>query len=221
MEYRRVLYGIAVVGIALLGVGLIFNPLYFYPDGGGVERTYHVEQIENEVMASQALGLSEDVLGCGRDRPCALESQVLEEGSVELDARMYDDESSWYSVVRIGNGTYIPTHQVGDNETTLTLEEVSEMEAVKELAVPADEQREEVQKAVETGSVTVYDERIDTFERHQVLEHEDDYYYHKKYEGVGTHWTRDGGLTLVRATLFLIGSGLVAASGWHFRKLYD
>ena len=95
------------------------------------------------------------------------------------------------------------------------------MEAVEELAVPADEQREEVQKAVESGSVTVYDEKIDTFERHQVLEHEGDYYYHKKYEGAGTHWTRDGGLTLVRATLFGIGSGLVAASGWHFRKLYD
>ncbi|RZV05089.1 hypothetical protein BDK88_4328 [Natrinema hispanicum] len=221
MNYVRGLYVVTIFSVFLIGIGLILNPFYLHPDGGGTKRTYHVEQIENKSMANQAFGLSEKILDCPGNRPCVLEEQILEEDSVESTVPVYNDDPPWYSVVRTANGTYIPKQSAENNTTILTLEEVSAMTAVEQLAVPAGEQPEETQKAIETGSVTVYGEVIELFERHEVLEYEGDYYMHKKYEGVGSHWTADGGLAIARAILFLIGSGLVAASGWHFRSLYD
>ncbi|QCC55198.1 hypothetical protein [Natronorubrum bangense] len=212
---------VVVFGIALLGIGLVFNPFYLYPNGGGEwERTYHVTPIENETMASQALGLSEEVLGCPSDRPCVLEQQILEDGSVESDVPVYGDDSPWYSVVRTANGTYVPERGVEDNETVLTLEEVTAMEAVEEIAVPSDERPEEVREAVTTGSVTVYSETVETFERNEVLEHDGEYYYQTRTRG-SSHWTGDGSLAQVRALLFLIGGGLVAYAGWRFKELSD
>lgn len=215
------LHVVAILCISLLGIGLIFNPLYLHPDGGGEpKRTYHVEQVENRAMADQALGLSEEVLDCPGDRPCVLENRILEGDSVASTVPVYTDDPPWYPVVRTANGTYIPRQKVENGTTVLTLEEVGAMTAVEQIAVPAGERPEETRKAVETGSITVYGEEIETFERHDVLEHEGDYYMHKRYEGVGSHWTADGRLAIARALLSLIGSGLVAASGWHFRKLY-
>ena len=221
MDHERGLHAMTILSICFLGIGLIFNPFYLHPDGGGEpKQTYHVEQVENKT-ADQALSLSEKVLDCPSNRPCVLEQQILAEGSVESTVRVSTDDLPWYTVVRIANGIYIPEKQVENNTTMLTLEKVSAMTAVKQIAVPAGEQPEEAQKAIETGSVTVYGEEIETFERHEVLEYEGDYYMHKRYEGVGNHWTADGGLAIVRAILFLIGSGLVARSGWHFRNLFD
>lgn len=220
MDYSQGLHVAAIFAIFLLGIGLIFNPFYLYPSGGGEwETTYRVTSIENEMMAHQALGLSEEVLGCPSDRPCALEQRVLEDGAVESDVPVYGDDPPWYSVVVTENGTYVPVQGVEDNTTVLTLEEVTPMKAVERIAVPADERPETVQEAVETGSVTVYGESIETFERNEVLEHDGEYYYQTGVQS-SPHWTGDGGLSLARTLLFLVGSGLLAYSGWRFRKLH-
>lgn len=221
MDSRRRLQVGAAVAIGVLGIGLIFNPFYLYPNGGGEPKvTYSISEIENETIAQQALGLSERVLGCPGDRPCALESRILEDGAIESPVPVRDDDPRWYPVVQTANGTYLPEQNVRNGTTILTLTEASAMEAVAQLAIPADEQPTEVREAIEKGSVTVHGERIEAFERFEVIEQDGDYYQRMGYEGIGEHWTADGGLAIVRALLFLLGIGLVARSGWHLRSLY-
>ncbi len=211
----------AAFAIGVLGIGLIFNPFYLYPDGGGEPKiTYSISEIENETVAQQALGLSERVLKCPSDRPCALESRILEDGTIESPVPVRDDDSRLYPVVQTANGTYLPEQNVRNGTTILTLTEVSAMEAVAQLAIPGDKQPTAVREAIETGSVTVYGERIAAFERYEVIEQDGDYYQRMGYEGIGDHWTADGRLAMVRALLFLLGIGLVARSGWRLRSLY-
>ncbi|MCU4924390.1 hypothetical protein OB905_00120 [Halobacteria archaeon AArc-dxtr1] len=93
------------------------------------------------------------------------------------------------------------------------------LEGVSELAVPAAEQSAAVQEAIETGSVTVYGEDVAAFEQSEVIEHEGTYYFNYRVQGAGSHWTGDGGLEQARGMLFALGAGLVAAAGWHFRRL--
>ncbi|WP_044956458.1 hypothetical protein [Halomicrobium katesii] len=211
----------AALAIGVLGIGLIFNPFYFYPGGGGEPKVTHsISEIENETVAQQALGLSERVLDCPGDRLCALESRILEDGAIESPVSVRDDGPRWYSVVQTANGTYLPEQNVRNGTTILTLTEASAMEAIAQLAIPADERPTAVREAIETGSITVYGERIAAFERYEVIEQDGHYYQRMGYEGIGDHWTADGGLAIVRALLFLLGIGLVARSGWRFRSLY-
>lgn len=207
-----------IVGIALFGIALLFNPFYLVPDGGsGYEQSYQIRQIENETTAGQALGLSEDVLDCEGERPCVLEQHVLEEGPVETDIYV-DDSERRYSVVKIGMDMYIPEEQVEENVTVLLLEEVSKMEAVEHAAVPAEERPDEVREAIESGSITVHGEQIEGFERGEIYEYNGEYYH--QYGGAfraGTDYT----LFVVRVLLILLGSGLIAFSGWRLKPVLD
>ncbi|AFZ73828.1 hypothetical protein [Natronobacterium gregoryi] len=222
MKQSRGVRALVLCGVALLGVGLLLNPLYLYPDGGGApERTYHVTQVENETMAQQALGLSEDVLDCPGGRSCALERDVLENGSVETDAFVYESNEASYSVVRIEGETYVPESHLEENGTVLTLENVTPLEAVERAAVSTEQRSELVRETVETGSITVYGEQIGSFERNEILEHDGDYYYRHGLEWSGGHWTADPSLVTVRVVLTLLGSGLVAYSGWRLREITD
>lgn len=219
---NRTLLAIALV---LLGGALVANPLYLYPEGGGdFKKTYHVERIENESVASQALGLSDQVLSCPGERPCALETRVLESGGVEYDGYLPpgDDYSHaldrknprWYPVVRIGGETYLPEAESADETIELRLVEADDTEAVERAAVPADERSPEVREAVETGSVTVYGERVDAFERGEIIEHDGEYFYRAGYVVVAGHWTGGPLLAGLRAVLFVVGCGLLVRSGW-------
>lgn len=224
---------IAVVGIALLGLGLMLNPFYFYPNGGGdFEVTYHVEKIENETGAEVALQRSAQVLHCPGERPCALETRILETGSVEYDGFIddyeearndprIDEDPRLYPIVRIEGEIYLPESEYEDNGTILTLSNISGMDAVEHASVDAEDRSKEVREAVETGSVTVYGEHVEEFEQNLIIEHDGDYYWPTRYQSRGGHWTAGGGLSAVRVLLFTLGSGLLACSGWRFREAID
>ncbi|ELY46986.1 hypothetical protein [Natronorubrum bangense] len=222
---------IAVAGIALLGLILMLNPFYFYPDGGGdFEVTYHVEEIENESVAEVALLQSEQVLHCPGERPCALERQILETGSVEYDGFIDDYEEArddpltsedprLYPIVRIEGEMYLPESEYENNRTILTLSNISSMDAVEHASVDAEDRSKEVREAVETGSVTVYGERVEEFEQNLIIEHDEDYYWQTRYRSQGGHWTAGGNLSGVRVVLFTLGGGLLAYAGWCVRKV--
>lgn len=206
--------------LALLGVGLVLNPTYFYPAGGdSPEITYRVAEVSNESTAQQAIGLDERVLDCPVERPCALEERILEDGAIQYNGRIQDDQS--YPVVRIGEDTYLPRNEVENRTTRLTLEEVSPQEAVAHAAVPADELRPEVRTAVETGSVTVYGEEIEAFERGWIVEYEGEYYYRNGVRLSPTPWTNDFALPLVRGVMFAVGVASLLYAGWTARNVSD
>lgn len=223
---------IAVSGVALLGLVLLLNPLYLHPDGSGEYKvTYHVEAIETEVGAEAALQQSEQVLQCPGERPCALETQILEAGSVEYDGFIDDSEEfrndsritndpRWYPVVTMAGEPYVPESEYKDNKTVLTLSEISNIEAVERTAVDAAERSEEVQEAVETGSVTVYGEHSSDFEQNKIIAYDGEYYWQTRYQSQG-YWLTGSGLIGVRVALFLSGSGLLAYAGWCFRAAAD
>lgn len=225
MEGNYVLH----VSIFLLGFGLVLNPLYLYPDGGGdSEVTYYVDTIENETAAEAAIQSSEQVLHCPGERPCALETRVLENGAVEYDGVVDDyredprvDHPPWYPVVRIEGEVYLPESEYRGNRTILTLSDISYMEAVEHTAVDSAERSEEVREAAETGSVTVHGEQIEDFERNRIIEHEGEYYWTYRYKKSGGHWTNDGHLAAVRSVLFALGSGLLVYTGWNVRNTTD
>ncbi|WP_247729619.1 hypothetical protein [Halovivax limisalsi] len=220
---------VTIVGIAVLGLALLLNPFYLYPDGGGdFKVTYHVVEIGNESGAEAALQQSEQVLHCPGERPCALERQILETGSVEYDGFIEDYEAAradprtseaprLYPVVSIEGDLYLPESEYVDNRSILTLSNVSGMEAIEHASVDAADRSTEVREAVETGSVTVYGEHIDDFEQNLIIEHDGSYYWQHRYHFRGGHWTGDGGLWGARALLYTLGGGLLAYSGWRLR----
>lgn len=214
---------------ALLGVALVLNPIVLYPGGGGVERTYHVEQIENETAAAVAIIHAEDqksIVDCPGVRLCALEEQILKEGSVEYDGHLQWFEEpwtsyerpGWYPVVRIDSQPYLPEHESGEDGTVLTLTEITHMDAAKHVAVSTADRPPEVQEAVETGSVTVHGERIGAFERGEIIEHDGEYYRPTRFT-MRSHWTDGNALIVVRSVLYAIGIGLLTFSGWRFGTL--
>lgn len=210
---------LAILGVAAVGVALLANPLYLYPDGGGhYAATYHVETVDDESSAMQAIGLSERVLECPVDRPCALEATIAEDGAIESEHRIRPDERR-YPVVVIGDGLYRPVERYGNDTVVLDLDAVSPREAVESAAVPASEFGADVDTAVETGSVTVYGEQVEAFERGAIVAHDDEYYYRAGYELRGGHWTGGFGLPVARSLLLAIGGGLLAYAGWRYRGL--
>lgn len=207
--------------LALLGIALVANPLYLYPDGGGhYEATYEVERINDKETATTALQASEQVLHCPGERPCALEEEILDAGSVEYDLDHQEGDQRWYRVIWMDGDTYAPSETYDDETIVFTLEEVERMEAVERVAVPATERSEEVREAVETGSVTVYGEQVEDFEQHMIIEHDGEYYHRARYEVRGGHWTANWALPSVRMALFALGGGLLVYSGlWHPREV--
>lgn len=199
--------------VALLGIGLVLNPLYLYPDGAGhPEITYTVTEVTNESTALQALGLDERVLDCPAERPCVLEERVHEDGPVQYDGAVRKGQP--YPVVRIDDGVYLPRNEVENGTTRLELEEVSPTAAAAHAAVPVEELRPEVRTAVETGSVTVYGERIEAFERGWIVEHAGDYYWNDGFRATGTVWTSGFVLPLLRGILFALGVVSLIYAGW-------
>lgn len=210
---------LALLGIAAVAVVLLANPLYLHPDGGGhYEATYHVEAIENDSTARQAIGLSERPLECPGQRACALEERILDDGPIESDHRVAPDDRR-YPVVAIHDGLYRPEERRAEESTVLALEEVSPQEAAAVAAVPVSDLGRDVRRAVETGSVTVYGEQVEAFERGEIVSHDGTLYYRDRYELRGGHWTGGVGLLAARAILLAIGGGLLAYAGWRYRDL--
>jgi len=211
-----------IVVPVLLGMVLVANPVYLYPDGGGKERTYALEQVENETMAEIAISRSERVVDCPGVRLCAAEERVLGEGSLGYDGHLQSfeepftqyEDPGWYPVVRIGNRPYLPEHESRESGTVLRLTELSPMEAVEEAAVPAADQPEAVREAVETGSVTVHGGHVDILERGAILEHRGDYYVTESRTS-DSHWTENN-LGFLRLLLYGLGGGLLFESGRRF-----
>ncbi|EMA46488.1 hypothetical protein [Halobiforma nitratireducens] len=200
--------------LLIVGISLLLNPLYLSPEnpyGEATEVTYEVAEIETQVEASQALSLSESILQCGGngERPCALEREVLERGQLEVDGDLSEEQSDGhdvhqrqnarYDVVQFDEGYYVPETTQSDETTTLSLRHVSEMEGLEHAAIPSDEASDDVQTAVETGSVRLYDERIPEFEQGQPIEHEGNLY---AVDAVRYDGTPDADLLFARLILF-------------------
>ncbi|WP_247003791.1 hypothetical protein [Halosolutus gelatinilyticus] len=218
-----------ILVLALLGVVFVLNPVYLYPDaGGGGERTYHVDRVENEAMADGAIALSERVVNCPGVRLCAAEERVLEDGAVEYDGHVqsFDERSEryedpgWYPVVRIEGTPYLPEHEYEENGTVLTLTELSSAEAVERAAVPAADLPPEVREAVETGSITVYGDQIEAFERNEIVEHDGEYYVVTRFSR-RSHSTKGVAIALLGPTLYALGIGLLFYSGREFGRRAD
>ncbi|OIB55445.1 hypothetical protein [Natrialba sp. SSL1] len=203
--------------LLLVGISLLLNPLYLSPgnlDGQATEITYEVDTVETRTEASQALSLSESILSCGSqgERPCALERTVLEHGGLEFDGTLTDDQTgdhdvhqrqnARYDVVQLDGEYYVPELNQSEETTVLTLREVSMMEALEYAAIPSNEASDDVQTAVETGSVQLYDERVPEFEQALPIEHEGQLY---AVDGVRYDGTPDHGLLFTRFALFFAG----------------
>jgi len=191
----------------LVGIGLLLNPLYLYPAGGGpYEMTYQVEEIETEADAIRTLNQATVVLDCPAERPCVLEQRVLKQGPIRYDEPVQRGQS--YEVVQIDGSWYRPVNQVENDTTVLTLESIGRQTAVEHAAIDVDNASTNVATAINTGSVTVYGKRIETFERGAIVESGGRHYYKAGFR-YRTHWTGGGGLTLVRAALVLLGAGVL------------
>ncbi|ADD05417.1 uncharacterized protein Nmag_1844 [Natrialba magadii ATCC 43099] len=203
--------------LLLVGISLLLNPLYLSPgnlDGEATEITYEVDVVETRTEASQALSLSESILSCGAqgERPCALERAVLEQGELEFDGTLTDDQTgdhdvhqrqnARYDVVQLDGEYYAPELNQTGETTVLTLREVSMMEALEHAAISSDEASDDVQTAVETGSVQLYDERVPEFEQALPIEHDGELY---AVDGVRYDGTPDEDLILTRLGLFFAG----------------
>jgi len=207
------------------GTILVLNPFYLYSDGGGHETTYQVEQIENDEMASQALSNSDQVVMCPGIRLCAAEEPAAENGGVEYDGHVdqFDEwTTGWYAIVVIDGQPYLPEDEYQNETVRLTLTEVDEMEAVEHAAKPVEESERptDVRTAIETGSVTLYGDRIDMLERNEIIEHDGEYFMLTGSAG-SSHWTEDGTLGFTRAILSLLGIGLLVYYGWVLRKVNE
>lgn len=202
----------------LLGIGFVLGPSFLHPGSGSSKITYEVEEIANESTAGQALGKDERTLECPTERPCALEERVLDEGSISYDGRVQRGQS--YPVIQLDGDLYRPINEDGNGTTRLELEAISPMEAVERAAVPAETQRPEVRTAVRTGSVTVYNERIEAFEEGQIIRYNGSYYWNDGFRATGT---RIGGVAhpLSRGVLHAIGIALLVYGGWTARTLAE
>lgn len=199
----------------LLGFSFVLNPI-LYPASGESEITYEVAEITNEATAEQALGKDRRVLECPSERPCALEERVLNEGPITYDRDVQRGQS--YPVIRLESELYRPVNDVENGTTRLELEAISSMEAVDRTAVPAENQRPEVRAAVQTGSVTVSDERIEAFERGRIIEYNGSHYWNDGFRATST---RMHGVVLLlsRGILYTAGVALLVYGGWSARAL--
>lgn len=195
-----------------MGIILLLNTVYLYPDGGGDgEMTYYVDKIENESAAEAALLSSEQVLNCPGARECIFEEEILEEGSIEYNGSI--DRGPSYPVIQHEEDVYIPESNINNGTTEFTLRETSNINAIPHAAIPAEDRPPEVKEAVKTGSTTVYDERVETFERGEIIEYENEYYFRTGTLNQPAPWIASDGLIPVRIALFAIGSGLVFYAG--------
>jgi hypothetical protein len=213
---RRELLKVAIV--IVVGGALVLNPVYLFPDGGGeVKVTYSVSEIPADSPPEQALGIDERILQCPSQRTCALEEPLATNGSIQYEGPVY--QRAPYSVVNIEGELYQPRNESGTGTTTLSLEPITAMEAVEILAIPADELGPNVQTAVETGSVTVYDEaaNIPAFDRGWVIEHDGRYYWQDRVTGTTTYWERPSVVLLFRVVLWSLGIALLLYAG----RAYD
>lgn len=210
--------------LLIVGISLLLNPLYLSPgnlDGEATEVTYDVSQVETdgELTPTQALYSTESVLQCSDEgeRPCALEREVLDRGQLEVEAALEEDRASnhdihqlqnaRYDVVQFDEAFYVPETYQSEETTTLTLREVSAVEALEHTAIPSEEASDDVQTAVEKGSVQLYDERVPEFEQARPIEHDGELYAvdRVRYDG-----TPDYDLITMRLVLFVTGAWAIA-----------
>lgn len=217
---------VALTAALLLGLALLANPLYFAPenlDGETPKYTYELSPVETEAQAEQALYQSESTLRCGTgaDRVCALEREVLENGTLTYQGTILQDEDARhdpfrsqearYAVVELDHSFYVPTveGELG-GPSEIRLEEVTAMEAVEHAAVPVERTDRKVQEGIEHGSVTSYDRPVPTMERLEPIEHDGQVY-------AVTGWrfdsTNDGQLVFTRFLLFIVG-GVLTYYAW-------
>ncbi|MGQ3722113.1 hypothetical protein [Natrialba aegyptia] len=197
-----------------IGLITILNPIYLNINSGeeyGI--TYRVDEIENESIAESALLSSEEVLNCPGARECVFEEEVRNEGEIEYNGSI--DRGPFYPVVQIEEKVYRPESEIINDTTTFTLQEISNMEAVEYTAISLEDRPSEIKEAVETGSVTVYDEEIEEFEQGRIIEQNGDYYYRTGYSSEGSPWITKKGAFMIQIVLSIIGSILVAYSGWR------
>ncbi|WP_152419157.1 hypothetical protein [Natrinema gari] len=205
-------HNLLTVLIFSTGLVLILSTSYFYPEGGGDRKmTYNVEKIENESMAEAALMLSDQTLTCPGARECVFEEEVHEEGPLKYNGQI--DRGPSYPVVQIEGITYIPKHNISGNNTEFTLQEISAINAIEYAAIPVEDQSSEVQKAVKTGSVTVYDKEVQSFEQGDILEFENEYYYKTGKQSQPTSWVAGSGTTIVRSAICIAGGLLIFLAG--------
>lgn len=203
--------------IALVGVALLLNPYYLFPDGGGhAAITHQVERVDDDAAAEAALLASERVLHCPGERPCALEREVLDAGAVEYELNRSVGDRRPYDVVWMDGRTYRPEETTEDGTMTLELDEIDRTSAVELAAVPAAERSDAVRAAVDTGSVTVYGDRVPAFERNEIVERDGEYYYHEGVERRGVHWAGGLWLAALRGILTVGGIGALLWAGVTF-----
>ena len=204
-----------IIILVLVGVVLLANPFYLYPDGGGAERTYDVVALTDNSSAEDALLDSDRVLRCPGERVCAIEEQIIENGSVEYDHT--PGQNGYYDVVgyvATGERTwYVPEADGTGDRTVLTLREVPPTKAVEHVAVSISDPAPEIRAGVTAGSITVHGEPIDLFEDREIIEYEGAYYAATGSQS-STHWTQDHGLLTIRLFLFASGVVMIAAGWW-------
>lgn len=213
---------LVLTSLLLIGISMLLNPVYLSPenpDGEGTEITYEVDEVETDGEAKQALYEAEATLLCGvgAERSCALEREIVAQGSVEFDGtfpeqRADADDAGYrqnarYELVQFEDGFYVPETDRTGNTTLLTLREVSRTDALEHIAVSSDNTSSDVRNAIETGSVRIVDERISVLEQGRPIEHEGDIYY---VDVVESDNTVDYDLLFVRLLLFVTGTILIA-----------
>ena len=218
--------GVKASVVLVVGIGLLLNPVYFAPDtfdGTAPEVTYEVEPVQNETVAERVVSFSEQTLSCGTERACALEQEIAERGSLEHDGMIEENPrvhwdpyaNSWdrYNLVMIGTEYYVPEQEWTGNETVLTHRQVTPMEALEHIAIPAEQTSPEVRETIESGSITLVDKQLPALERGEAIEHEGDIYHVTRR----TYSSEVGdGVLYSRILLFAAGVGLVATA-WTWR----
>jgi hypothetical protein len=202
--------------LVLLAIVLFFNPLYFYPDGGADSSvTYTIGQITTKEEAVQALSLSSDVLDCPGERPCALESEIIENGTRTYDERVQRGQS--YAIVRHDGNLYRPTNRVQMDHTVLSVDQTTPMRAVEYAAVSVENSSKDVRRAIKMGEVTVTGTGVEALEQGRIIETGGEYYYTDRKEVRG-HWTDTWKLPAVRIGLVALGLVCIATAVWHVKN---
>lgn len=203
--------------ILVIGIVLVLNPLYLVPGGGGTHKiTYKTEKINNSGVAAQALSLDDSVLQCPGQRPCAIESHIVKYGNMSVDTRI---TKSPYHVVTVGKQRYIPISEYNGNTTELSLKPITNMQAVKTVAVNASSVSPLILRGVKKGSVTVYGRKINKLRDIPIIRYKGSYYWYSGYNSSLIIWARPIVLLITRGVMYILGIFFISKAG-HELPIY-
>jgi len=225
MYKKRVVLSVLFIA----GIVALLNPLFLAPenlDGSATEVTYTLSEVETEAEARQALLESETTLLCGTggERPCVLEQQVAAQGELEFAGTLSDDQASMidpsqrqnarYAVVQLSDEYVIPESERTENGTLLTHRPVSKTEALEHTALQENQITPEIEEAIETGSVTVYDSQIAALEQNYPISYAGSVY---RVDSIQYDNTDNPELLFIRMSLFIVGIILVSLA-WMWNQ---